>query len=171
MYYTGQGGPERFLGGPGTFQEQSVLEIVTRAARYRVGRRTLGAPRFLRCHASRQHHRVDETKTVAVATRLVSATRRARVPPLAPRPRPSRPHIIIIAPLRSRFVPILSSFLTTTLDLALPCPCKRVVQFVSSLTTRVSTRVSSRFLFLLSLPTTYETFLLLFGNAGNAKKC
>ena len=121
MYYTGQGGPEGFLGGPGTFQEQSVLEIVTRAARYRVGRRTLGAPRFLRCHASRQHHRVDETKTVAVATRLVSATRRARVPPLAPRPRPSRPHIIIIAPLRSRFVPILSSFLTTTLDRALPC--------------------------------------------------
>lgn len=118
VYYTGQSGPEGFLGGPGAFQEQSVLEIVTRTAGYGVGRRALGASRFLRCHAGRQHHRIDETKAVAVTAMLVSGTRRARVPPLASSPRPSRPHIIIIAPLRSRLVPIRSSFLSTTLDVA-----------------------------------------------------
>lgn len=116
VYHTGQSGPQGFLGGPGAFQEQSVLEIVTRTAGHRVRRRTLGAPRFLCRHAGRQHHRIDETETVAVAARLSPASRRARVPPLALRPRPSRPHIIIIAPLCSRLVPNRSSFLSTTID-------------------------------------------------------
>lgn len=116
VYHTGQSGPQGFLGGPGAFQEQPVLEIVTRTAGHRVRRRTLGAPRFLCRHAGRQHHRIDETETVAVATRLAPASRRARVPPLALRPRPSRPHIIIIAPICSRLVPNRSSFLSTTLD-------------------------------------------------------
>lgn len=117
VYHTGQSGPQGFLGGPGAFQEQAVLEIVTRTAGHRVGWRTLGAPRFLRRHAGRQHHWIDETETVAVATtRLAPASRRARVPPLALRPRPSRPHIIIIAPICSRHVPNRSSFLSTTLD-------------------------------------------------------
>lgn len=115
MYHAGQSVPEGILGSTCALQEQTaVLEVVTRTARYCVWWRTLGGPRFLRCHTSRQYHRVDDAETVPPIVTF-SARRGRRLSPLSPGPRPRRPHIIIIAPLRSRLVPIRSSFLAPTL--------------------------------------------------------
>lgn len=119
MYHAGQSVPEGLLGGTCALQEQTaVLEVVTRAAGYCVRRRTLGAPRFLRRHAGRQDHRVDDAEDVPTAIPPIvtfSARRGRRLSPLSSGPWPRRPHIIIIAPLRSRLVPIRSSFLAPTL--------------------------------------------------------
>lgn len=119
MYHAGQSVPEGLLGGTCAFQEQTaVLEVVARAAGYCVRWRTLGAPRLLRRHASRQYHRVDDAKAVPTAIPPIvafSARSGRRLSPLSSGPWPRRPHIIIIAPLRSRLVPIRSSFLAPTL--------------------------------------------------------
>lgn len=120
MYHAGQSVPEGLLGGTCALQEQTaVLEVVTRTARYCVRRRTLGAPRTLRRHADRQYHRADDAEAVPTAippiVTLLVAQRGRRLSPLSSGPRPRCPHIIIIAPLRSRLVPIRSSFLAPTL--------------------------------------------------------
>lgn len=65
MYHAGQSVPQGLLGGTCALQEQTaVLEVVARAARYRVRWRTLGAPRLLRRHTGRQYHRIDDAETV-----------------------------------------------------------------------------------------------------------
>lgn len=119
MYHAGQSIPEGLLGSTCTLQEQTaVLEVVTRTARYCVRWWTLGAPRFLCRHTGRQYHRVDDAETVPTTIPPIvtfSARRGRRLSPLSSGPRPRRPHIIIIAPLRSRLVPIRSSFLAPTL--------------------------------------------------------
>jgi len=119
MYHAGQSVPEGLLGGTCALQEQTaVLEVVTRAAGYCVRWRTLDAPRFLCRHAGCQNHRVDDAEAVPTAIPPIvtfSARRGRRLSPLSPGPWPRRPHIIIIAPLRSRLVPIRSSFLAPTL--------------------------------------------------------
>lgn len=119
MYHAGQSDPEGLLGGTCALQEQTaVLEVVARTARYCVRWRALGAPRFLRRHAGCQYHRVDDAKAVPTAIPrpiLASLARRGRrLSRLSPGPWPRRPHIIIIAPLRSRLVSIRSSFLAPT---------------------------------------------------------
>lgn len=119
MYHAGQSVPEGLLGSTCALQEQTaVLEVVTRTAGYCVWWRTLGAPRFLGRHTGRQYHRVDNAETVPTAIPPIvtfSARRGRRLSPLSSGPWPRRPHIIIIAPLRSRLVPIRSSFLAPTL--------------------------------------------------------
>lgn len=119
MYHAGQSVPEGLFGSTCALQEQTaVLEVVTWAARYCVWWRTLGAPRFLCRHTGRQYHRVDDAETVPTAIPPIvtfSARRGRRLSPLSSGPRSRRPHIIIIAPLRSRLVPIRSSFLAPTL--------------------------------------------------------
>jgi len=63
MYHAGQSVPEGLLGGTCAFQKQAaVLEVVARAARYRVRWRTLAAPRPLRRHAGRQYQRIDDAE-------------------------------------------------------------------------------------------------------------
>ena len=120
MYHAGQSVPEGLLGGTCALQEQTaVFEVVTRTSGYCVRWWTLSSPRFLRRHAGRQDHRVDNTEAVptVIPPSIVtfSARRGRRLSPLSPSSWPRRPHIIIIAPLRSRLVPIRSSFLTPTL--------------------------------------------------------
>lgn len=121
MYHAGQSVPEGLFGGTCALQEQTaVLEVVTRAAGYCVRWRTLSTPCFLRRHAGRQDHRVDDAEAVPTAIPPIvtfSARRGRRLSPLSSGPWPRRPHIIIIAPLRSRLVPIRSSFLAPTLGL------------------------------------------------------
>lgn len=118
MYHAGQSVPQGFLGGTCALQKQTaVLEVVARAAGYRVRRRTLGAPRLLRRHAGRQYHRVDDAEAVPTVTPPIIASSPRwgrRLSPLSSGPWPRRPHIIIIAPLRSRLVSIRSSFLAPT---------------------------------------------------------
>lgn len=144
MYHAGQSVPEGLLGGTCALQEQTaVLEVVTRAAGYCVRWWTLGAPRFLRRHAGRQDHRVDDAEAVPTAIPPIvtfSARRGRRLSPLSSGPWPRRPHIIIIAPLRSRLVPTRSSFLAPTLGFHTAAGSANTMRNIAGMKLDVNTR-------------------------------